>query len=163
MPPSRPTAPRRRPTSSRLGPGLQAEIQATPVPKNLFLPRYAKDRDRSSRTSSRSPRQVRDLGLGHSSDRQVRQQSSHGQTPQGPEGQRTLSVPGPIGGLGTDGPGHISARFKPLYDKVVDRSRTASFSQADETRYYVFGDTEGQTNNSKTSPHRWWLWIILTP
>lgn len=62
----------------------------------------------------------------------------------------------------TDGLKHISGCFRPLYEKIVDRSRTASFSQADETRYYVFGDTEGQTNNSKTSPHRWWLWIILT-
>ncbi|MHB8370620.1 MAG: IS66 family transposase, partial [Leptospirales bacterium] len=115
-----------------------------------------------NRPSSRSPRQVRDLGLGHGPDRQVRHQSPHGQTPQGPERQGTLSGPGPFNGLGTDGPGHVSGRLKPLYDKIVDRSRTASFSQADETRYYVFGDTEGKTNNSKTSPHRWWLWIILT-
>jgi len=48
----------------------------------------------------------------------------------------------------TDGLKHISDRFKPLYEKIVDRSRTASFSQADETRYYVFGDTEGKTNGS---------------
>ena len=62
----------------------------------------------------------------------------------------------------TSGLKSFSDLFAPLYDKIVERSRTASFSQADETRYYVYGDTEGKTNGSKKHPHRWWLWVLLT-
>ena len=65
---------------------------------------------------------------------------------------------GPI----TSGLKSVSDLLAPLYDKIVERSRTASFSQADETRYYVYGDTEGTTNGSKKHPHRWWLWVLLT-
>nr|EDZ38360.1 MAG: transposase [Leptospirillum sp. Group II '5-way CG'] len=62
----------------------------------------------------------------------------------------------------TDGLRRISEFFHPLYEAIREKSRTASVSQADETRYYVTGDTQGQSNGSQKSPHRWWLWIILT-
>ena len=62
----------------------------------------------------------------------------------------------------TSGLTSVSDLFPPLYDKIVERSRTASFSRVDERRYYVYGDTEGTTNGSKTHPHRWWLWVLLT-
>ena len=52
----------------------------------------------------------------------------------------------------TSGLEKIAPFFKPLYDAIVERSRTASFSQADETRYYVF-------DSSRT---RQWAWVILT-
>lgn len=45
----------------------------------------------------------------------------------------------------------------PLQAALVRKSREASFSQADETRYFVFGAASG----SNTS--RWWAWVILTP
>lgn len=51
------------------------------------------------------------------------------------------------------GPERIAPFFEPLYEALVARSRTASFSQADETRYYVF-------NPDRT---RQWAWVILTP
>ena len=47
----------------------------------------------------------------------------------------------------------IAPFFEPLYEALGTRSRTASFSQADETRYYVF-------NPDRT---RQWAWVILTP
>ena len=46
----------------------------------------------------------------------------------------------------------IAPLFLPLYEAIVERSRTASFSQADETRYYV-------VDASRT---RQWAWVILT-
>ncbi len=62
----------------------------------------------------------------------------------------------------TDGLKSISVLFEPLYERIVEKSRSASFSQADETRFYVHGDTEGEDRRSKKFPHRWWLWVILT-
>ena len=65
-------------------------------------------------------------------------------------------------GTVTDGLKFFSGLFEPVYDEIVKKSRTASFSQADETRTYVYGDKEGQSNTSKKNPNRWWLWVILT-
>ena len=53
----------------------------------------------------------------------------------------------------TSGLKKIVPLFRPLYEAIVERSRTASFSQADETRYYV-------VDPSRT---RQWAWVILTP
>ena len=47
----------------------------------------------------------------------------------------------------------IAHFFDPLYEALVERSRQASFSQADETRYYVFDPVRT----------RQWAWVILTP
>ena len=52
----------------------------------------------------------------------------------------------------TDGLTSITPLFEPVYEKIVEKSRTASFSQADETRFYVHGDKEGESNNSKNIP-----------
>ncbi len=59
-------------------------------------------------------------------------------------------------GTVTDGLRRLAPFFKPLYQAVVSRSRTASLSQSDETRYLVF-EAAGNKANSK-----WWLWILLT-
>lgn len=59
-------------------------------------------------------------------------------------------------GTVTDGLRRLAPFFEPLYQAVVAKSRTASFSQADETRYLVFEASEGKANN------KWWLWILLT-
>ena len=58
-------------------------------------------------------------------------------------------------GTVTSGLERIASFLEPFHEAIVRKSREASFSQADETRYYVFG--------SKTAPSRWWLWVILTP
>ena len=59
-------------------------------------------------------------------------------------------------GTVTDGLRRLTPFFEPLYRAIVEKSRTASFSQADETRYLVFEASRGKANN------KWWLWILLT-
>lgn len=59
-------------------------------------------------------------------------------------------------GTVTDGLRCLSPFLEPLYRAFVARSRTASFSQADETRYLVFEASGGKTNA------KWWLWILVT-
>ena len=59
-------------------------------------------------------------------------------------------------GTVTVGLRRLSPFLEPLYRACVARSRIASFSQADETRYLVFEPSGGKTNT------KWWLWILLT-
>lgn len=40
---------------------------------------------------------------------------------------------------------------------LVDRQVASGFSHADETRWWVFIEREGQQG------HRWWLWVFLSP
>ena len=65
-------------------------------------------------------------------------------------------------GTVTDGLKKITPLFAPLYEAVVAKSRTASLSQADETRFPVYSDEADSTSGASKTPHRWWLWVILT-
>ena len=45
--------------------------------------------------------------------------------------------------------------FTPLYEALCVRNAQATLAQADETRWMVFIEQEGQTG------HRWWLWVFI--
>jgi transposase len=56
----------------------------------------------------------------------------------------------------TDGLRRIGGLLRPVYGRILERSRGASRWKMDETRWSVFVDVEGKTD------HRWWLWVVVT-
>jgi transposase len=64
-----------------------------------------------------------------------------------------LSIPpGSVG----DGLKRLAPLFEPVYAALEERSRTAAWWQADETRWNVF-----ETTKNKTS-FRWYLWVFIS-
>lgn len=55
----------------------------------------------------------------------------------------------------TEGMHQLAPLFKPLVEGILARVRTATYRQADETRWPVFVDVEGKIG------HRWNLWVFL--
>jgi transposase len=56
----------------------------------------------------------------------------------------------------TGGLRRIGALVQPLYAAILERSRSASRWQMDETRWMVFVEVKGKVG------HRWWLWVVVT-
>src|SRR3954452_5341309 len=54
----------------------------------------------------------------------------------------------------TDGLQRLLPLFEPLYDRLVEHSRTQSLWHADETRWLVFATWEGKVG------YRWYLWVF---
>ncbi|MDA0839283.1 MAG: IS66 family transposase [Planctomycetota bacterium] len=46
--------------------------------------------------------------------------------------------------------------LEPLYERILERSRSANHWQMDETRWLVFVEMEGKKN------FKWWLWVVVT-
>lgn len=135
------------------GAGLPADHPPAPLPEDLLLSRGSESRSRATGSSTRSPGQARNFGPGLCPPRQVRLPSHP--TARLLKDLRLLGLPLSQGTV-TDGLRCLSPFLEPLYRAFVARSRTASLSQADETRTLVFLPSEGKTN------FKWWLWILLT-
>ena len=56
----------------------------------------------------------------------------------------------------TGGLHRIGELIQPLYGRILERSRSASHGQMDETRWLVFAEVEGKEG------HHWWLWVVVT-
>lgn len=56
----------------------------------------------------------------------------------------------------TGGLRRIGDLLRPVYCRILERSRGASRWKMDETRWSVFVEVEGK------SGHRWWLWVVIT-
>lgn len=56
----------------------------------------------------------------------------------------------------TGGLQKISELLRPVYTRILERSRAAKHWHMDETRWMVFAELAGKAN------HRWWLWVIVT-
>jgi len=61
----------------------------------------------------------------------------------------------PAGSAG-DGIKRLAPLFEPIYAAIEEKSRSAAWWQADETRWSVFERPEGKGN------FRWYLWVFLT-
>src|SRR4051794_23034915 len=57
-------------------------------------------------------------------------------------------------GTVTEGLRRLEPLFTPLYEALRQRNRHAVLMQGDETRWLVFGDSEGK------SGYTWWLWVF---
>ena len=56
----------------------------------------------------------------------------------------------------TEGQQKITELIRPLYTRILERSRASNHWQMDETRWMVFSPLEGKTG------YRWWLWVVVT-